>query len=145
MPPALTLISDYREAFIFTNPFRHHGSRGIQTLNISPPGTPGHPAPRKQRLSWGFGSAWLAQGCREGLWCSKTKDVRLQQALMHSEGGLSHSDKALQSRQSHWAKQLFDPSQKYPVFSSAFGFFTHIFSCTSETNVIWSLCKEAIK
>lgn len=39
---------------------------------------------------------WLAQGHTENLYWSKTKDVRLQRAVPHSKGSLSHSDKALQ-------------------------------------------------
>lgn len=39
---------------------------------------------------------WIAQGRREKLYWSKTEDVRLQRALPHSKGSLSHSHKALQ-------------------------------------------------
>lgn len=87
-----------------------------------PPGTPRHPQLAALRLR-----IWFCLTCqgRRALRCSKIQDVRLQQAVMHSEGSLSYSDKALQSRQSHWAKRLFDPSQKYSVFLSFWHLYSH--------------------
>lgn len=71
----------------------NQGSRAWTSVLQSHLGTRHH---WHQLPGWGFAAAWLAQGHRENLWWSKTKDVRLQQALLHSKGSLSHSDKALQ-------------------------------------------------
>lgn len=72
------------------------GKQGWGALDSSPPEPLGAPSHRHHPSGWGFAAVWLAQGHRENLYWSKTKDVRLQRAVPHSKGRLSHSDKALQ-------------------------------------------------
>jgi len=145
MSPPLTLLSDYRGAFIFANPSRHRSAithtlhwgsraRGPWTsVRQSLLGTELH---RQQPKCSAFASAWLVQGHRENLWWSKTKDVRLHRAPPHSEGW------SVTLRQSfaacHWDEWLCDPSQKYPVFSSAFYICTFILFCMPESNIIYA-------
>lgn len=99
MPPPLTLISDYQGVFIFTKPFSHRSALSREAgsePHISPPEPRGTQLHSLHPSGWGFAALWLAQGHREKLYWSKTKDVRLQRALPHSKGSLSHSHKALQ-------------------------------------------------
>lgn len=72
------------------------GKQGWGALDSSPPEPLGAPSHRHHPSGRGFAAVWLAQGHRENLYWSKTKDVRLQWAVPHSKGRLSHSDKALQ-------------------------------------------------
>lgn len=54
MPPPLTLISDYRGAFIFTNPFGHRSAitreAGAEDPGLQSSGAAGHPAPQASAL-----------------------------------------------------------------------------------------------
>lgn len=84
---------------MFTNPFSHRSALTRKAGAVSPghesSRAPGHSAPQASS-GWRFTAVCLAQGHREKLYWSKTKDVRLQRAPPHSKGSLSHSHKALQ-------------------------------------------------
>lgn len=66
-----------------------------------------------------------AQGHREKLHWSKTKDVRLQRALPHSKGSLSHSHKALQLaiEPSDYVIHTKNTLHSHQLFTSLLSFF----------------------
>lgn len=71
----------------------NQGSRGMDMSPAEPLGTQLH---GHHPSGWGFTAVCPAQGHRGKLYWGKTKDVRLQGALPHSKGSLSHSHQALQ-------------------------------------------------
>lgn len=144
MPPPLTLLSDYREVFIFTNPFRRRSAiireAAVEDHGLQSSRATGHPAPQASAVRLRI---------RFHMTCprSQRKSVMKQdKGCKASLGTTTQRGQPVTVRQSstacHWAKRLCDPSQKYSAFLSAFYIFTFTLSCMPESNIIWCVCRH---
>lgn len=129
MLPPLPLVSDYQGAFIFTNPFSQRSAvireAGAVSPGHQPSRAPGCSAPQAAPVRLRIRCCVTRPRSHRNLYWSKTKDVRLQRALPHSKGSLSHSHKALQLaiEPSDYVIHTKNTLHSHQLFTSLLSFF----------------------